>query len=134
MIARVMLLIAAGLVFILLAGLPARYLAGDQAMVCCLTATLLCLVPGVLTMLWLGPTLQRDPHQASLKLLGASGLRMFGVLSVAVLLYFQTPWFQGQDSFLFWVLGAYLYLLAVEVLLTVRSPQPKPSDVNNPQG
>ena len=134
MIAKASLLIAAGLAFILLAGLPARYLAGDQAMICCLTATLLCLVPGVLTMIWIGATTRQDPQQASLKLLAASGLRMFVVLSVAVLLYFQTPWFQGQDSFLFWVLGAYLYLLAVEVLLTVRSPQPKPSDVNNPQG
>ena len=134
MIARVMLLIAAGLVFILLAGLPARFLYGDQSMICCLTATFLCLIPSVLTMLWIGPTLKQDPHQASLKLLGASGLRMFGVLSIAVLLYFQTPWFQGQDSFLFWVLGAYLYLLAVEVLLTVRSSHPKPTDANDPQG
>ena len=134
MIAKASLLIAAGLAFILLAGLPARYLAGDQAMIFCLTATLLCLVPGVLTVIWIGATSRQDPQQASLKLLGASGLRMFVVLSVAVLLYFQTPWFQGQDSFLFWVVGAYLYLLAVEVLLTVRSPQPKPSDVNNPQG
>ena len=134
MIAKASMLIVSGLAFILLAGLPARYLAGDQAMIFCLTATFLCLVPGVLTMIWIGATSRQDPQQASLKLLGASGLRMFVVLSVAVLLYFQTPWFQGQDSFLFWVLGAYLYLLAVEVLLTVRSPQPKPSDVNNPQG
>ena len=103
-------------------------------MIFCLTATFLCLIPGVLTVIWIDATSRQDPQQASLKLLGASGVRMFVVLSVAVLLYFQTPWFQGQDSFLFWVLGAYLYLLAVEVLLTVRSPQPKPSDVNNPQG
>ena len=132
MIARVMLLIAAGLAFLLLAGLPARFLYGDEALIACGTAVLLCLVPAVLTLFWIGSAVRQDPHQASLKLLAASGLRMFGVLSVAVLLYFQTPWFQGRDSFLFWVLAAYLYLLAVEVLLTVRSP--KPSDANNPQG
>jgi threonine/homoserine/homoserine lactone efflux protein len=133
-IARMFLLIAAGLAFVLLAGLPARFLWGDQALVYCGTAVLLCLLPGVLTMLWIGSTTRHDPHQASLKLLAASGLRMFGVLSVAVLLYFQAPWFQGEDSFLFWVLGAYLVLLAVEVLLTVRSPKPKPSEANDPQG
>ena len=134
MIARVMLLIAAGLAFILLAGLPARFLAGDQALIFCVTATALCLVPGVLTTIWIGLATRDDPHQASLKLLAASGLRMFGVLCVAVLLYFQSPWFQGEDSFLFWVVGAYLYLLAVEVLLTVRSSHSKPSDAHDPQG
>ena len=134
MIARISLLIAAGLAFLLLAGLPARFLWGDRAFIACGTAVLLCLLPGVLTMLWIGSTTRHDPHQASLKLLAASGLRMFGVLSVAVLLYFQAPWFQGRDSFLFWVLGAYLFLLAVEVLLTVRSPKPKSSEGNDPQG
>jgi len=133
-ISRTSLLIAAGLAFILLAGLPARYLAGDQSMIFCMVATLLCLVPGVLTMLWIGATSRQDPGQASLKLLGASGVRMFGVLCVAVLLYYQAPWFQGEDSFLFWVVGAYLFLLAVEVLLIVRPPQPKPSDANDPRG
>ena len=125
MITRISLLIAAGLAFLLLAGLPARFLWGDEAFIACGTAVLLCLLPGVLTMLWIGSTSKQDPHQASLKLLGASGLRMFVVLSIAVLLYFQTPWFQGRDSFLFWVVGAYLVLLAVEVLLTVRSSHSK---------
>ena len=132
MIARLMLLIAAGLAFLLLAGLPARFLYGDEALICCGTAVLLCLIPAVLTMVWIGPAAGQDANQASLGLLAASGLRMFGVLSVAVLLYFQTPWFQGRDSFLFWVLAAYLYLLAVEVVLTVR--RPKPSDVTDPRG
>ena len=77
-------------------------------MIFCATATALCLVPGVLTTIWIGLATRDDPHQASLKLLAASGLRMFGVLCVAVLLYFQSPWFQGEDSFLFWVVGAYL--------------------------
>ena len=131
MIARVMLLIAAGLAFLLLAGLPARFLYGDEALIDCGTAVLLCLVPAVLTLFWIGSASQ-NPQQASLKLLAASGMRMFGVLSIAVLLYFQTPWFQGRDGFLFWVLAAYLYLLAVEVLLTVRSP--KSSDAADPRG
>jgi hypothetical protein len=130
-IARVMLLIAAALAFLLLAGLPARFLYGDEALIACGTALLLCLVPAVLTLVWIGSASQ-DPNQASLKLLAASGMRMFGVLSVAVLLYFQVPWFQGRDSFLFWVLAAYLYLLAVEVFLTVRSP--KPTEANDPRG
>lgn len=131
MIARVMLLIAAALAFLLLAGLPARFLYGDEAFIACGTAVLLCLVPAVLTLFWIGPAGQ-DPNQASLKLLAASGMRMFGVLSIAVVFYFQVPWFQGRDSFLFWVLAAYLYLLAVEVLLTVRSP--KSSDATDPRG
>ena len=131
MIARVMLLIAAALAFLLLAGLSAHFLYGDEALIACGTAVALCLVPAVLTLFWIGSASQ-DPNQASLKLLAASGMRMFGVLSVAVLLYFQVPWFQGRDSFLFWVLAAYLYLLAVEVMLTVRSP--KPTDANSPRG
>ena len=129
-----MLLIAAGLAFILLAGLPARFLAGDQAMIACMTATGLCLIPGILTTIWIGRVTQQDSHQASLKLLAASGVRMFGVLCVAVLLYFQSPWFRGEDGFLFWVVGAYLYLLTVEVLLTVRSSHSKSSDAHDPQG
>jgi threonine/homoserine/homoserine lactone efflux protein len=122
-IARVLLLIVAGVAFFLVAGLPARHLGGDQAMIQCGAALLLALVPGVLTMLWAGSSLEQNPAQASLLLLGAGGLRMFAVLGVAVLLYFQGPWFREQDGFLFWVLGAYLYLLAVEIMLIVRGPR-----------
>jgi len=134
-IARAGLLIAAGLAFILVAGLPARHLVGDQAMIQCGTAVLLCLVPAVLTMLWAGWTMRQDPRQASLVLLGGSGVRMFLVLGLAMLLYFQSDWFRKQDSFLFWVVGAYLYLLAIEIWLIVRGTQAKtPMNSSNPGG
>jgi len=116
------LLVVAGLLFVAAAGLPARILLGENgpvAVVHCGTAVLLCLVPGALTLLWAGWSIQHDPQQAGIIALGASGVRMFGVLAVAALLFTQVPLYR-DPAFLFWVLGAYLYLLAIEVWLLVR--------------
>jgi len=122
-IPRVVILITAGLAFAVFAGLPARHLAGDLALVHCLAAVLLCGVPAVLTLAGTHWAVSHDPRQAGLLALAASGVRMFAVLLVALLLHLQVPLFQDQ-GFLFWVLAAYLYLLAVEVLLLVLGRRP----------
>jgi hypothetical protein len=119
-IARSLLLIVASAIFWLLTALPARYFAGDWAVVQAGVAVLLCLVPAVATLCWSSWTFRSDPRQAALAALGSSGLRMFVVLLVALLLYTKVPPFQGEDGFLFWVAAAYLYTLAIEIVLLVR--------------
>jgi hypothetical protein len=118
-IARVLYLIVATAVFWVVTVVPARYLWGDVTAVHAGVAVLLCLIPALLTLVWVGRTLRHDPQQAGLLALGASGVRMFAVLVAAVLLYTQVPLFH-EAGFLFWVLAAYLYTLAVEIVLLVR--------------
>ena len=67
-------------------------------------------------------------------LLGASGDPDVRRAGVAVLLYFRSPWFREQDGFLFWVLAAYLYMLAVEIMLIVRDPQGQTPTGEQPRG
>jgi len=132
-IARVIWLIVAGMLFYVLAGVPARYLGGgDVALAHAGTAVLLCLVPGIITLLWAGSTLRRDPQQAPLMVLGASGVRMFGVLLVALVLFMQVPLYRDHAGFLFWVLGAYLFLLAVEIGLLLKGLQAGQSTTGKP--
>jgi hypothetical protein len=119
-ISRIVLLVTAALAFTALAGIPARYLAGDRAFVYCLTAVLLSLVPGVVTFAWTFGSMTRAPQQAPLLALAGSGVRLFGVSLIALLLHLQVPLFR-DDSFLFWVLGAYLFLLAAEILILVKT-------------
>lgn len=120
MTARIVLLTTAALAFAALLGIPARSLGGgDEAFLHCLTAVLLCLVPGVVTVAATHWVAANDPRKAPLLALGASGVRMFGVLLVALFLHLNVPLYQDA-GFLFWVAGAYLWLLAVEVALLVR--------------
>ena len=120
MTSRALLLVAASAAFWLLAALPARHFWGDQSAFFAGVAVLLCLVPAVLTLLWAGRTFRKDPQQATLVALGSTALRMFVVLIVALVLYTQVPPFRGQDAFLVWVAAAYLFTLAVEVVLLLR--------------
>ncbi|MGL4554710.1 MAG: hypothetical protein ACRC33_26385 [Gemmataceae bacterium] len=126
MTARVLFLVAAAAAFWLALGLPARQLAGDEAIVHAGVAVLLSLVPGVLTLVWAGWAYRQNPQQELLAALGATGLRMFVVLVSALLLH-QTVGYFHSPAFLLWVAGAYCFLLAVEVVLLVRgrAAQPK---------
>jgi hypothetical protein len=121
-IARITLLITAALAFVALAGIPTRYLVGDQAFLHCLAAVALCLVPALVTLAGTYAALRRDPRKGGLVALAASGVRMFAVLLVALLLNLQVPFFR-PGGFLFWVLFAYLYLVAVEVVLLLAGRQ-----------
>lgn len=117
MIARIVLLITAGLAFAVLLGIPARYLGGGNfAFIHCLTAVLMCLVPAVFTLAWTHWSIGQTPQRAPLMALASSGVRLFLVAVVALVLHLQVPLYR-EDTFLFWVLAAYMYLLAVEIAL-----------------
>jgi hypothetical protein len=120
---RVLLLIAGSLALWLLVALPARMLGGgDAAIIFSGTALLICLVPAVGTLLWASRGLQKHPEQQLMMILGGTGLRMFFVLGVALLISLAVPYYQGQTSFWIWLLVFYLITLALEMglMLTLR--------------
>jgi hypothetical protein len=120
---HVLLLIVVSLALWLLLALPARMLGGgDAAMIFSGTALLLCLVPAVGTLVWALWGLQRNPEQQLIIILGGTGLRMFFVLCVALLISQFVPYYQQQISFWIWLLVLYMSTLALEMglLLSVR--------------
>lgn len=123
MIRRLAYLFVFGMALILLAGVPARMIAGDLAFVFCGTAVMLCLVPGLISLALVGRLFSQDPSQAALGSLGASGIRMVLVLSVALFMYMQVPPFQGRASFLIWVAVIYMVFLATEVAILLQDAQ-----------
>jgi hypothetical protein len=125
---RPLLLIAGGLAFWLVTGLPARHLGGgDLAVLHSGTAVLLCLVPAAATLAWASRAARRDPQQELTVILGSTGVRLFGVLIVALLLYTQVPLYQGHEGFWFWLLASYLFTLALEMTLLLGSRSREPS-------
>jgi threonine/homoserine/homoserine lactone efflux protein len=127
-IVRVLWLCVAAASFWIVLGLPARnFGGGDQALLDCGVALLLALVPGLATIIWASLVAGDDPNKQTVVILGSTGIRMFFVLACTLLLNQTVPMFR-HSSFLLWVAGAYLFLLAVEVILLVRARQ----SVQNP--
>jgi hypothetical protein len=126
---RLALLLAAPLALWVILAVPVKYLADDEnAWVHSGVAMLLCLVPAALTFVWADRTIRRDPQQGAMILLGSTGVRLFGVLAVALLLMNSVPVF-GLGRFLIWLVVFYLFTLALEMtlLLTGRtSPDSNP--------
>jgi hypothetical protein len=87
------------------------------------TAAGLCLVPSLVTLVWAlwGPG--RSAEQRRLVVLGGTGIRMFFVLGVGLVLTGSVPYFQ-QRAFWLWVLAFYLFTLALEMVLVVRTLSP----------
>jgi hypothetical protein len=120
---RVLLLIVGSLALWLLLALPARMLGGgDAALIFSGTAFLLCLAPAVGTLVWASYGLEKHPEQQLTIILGGTGLRMFFVLGVALLISRVVPYYQEQISFWIWVLVLYMSTLALEMglLLGIR--------------
>jgi hypothetical protein len=118
---RVLLLAACAAAFWVVLGLPARHLGGgDEALLFSGVAVALSLAPGVLVLLWCGWAFEAAPRMQAIVALGSGGLRMGFVLLAALALFFNSEEFH-RPAFLFWVAGAYLFLLAVEVALLVRA-------------
>jgi hypothetical protein len=115
--ARVLTLVLAAAALWALAAVPVRHFVGDESAVHGAVAVLLCLLPGVLTLVWAGWVAREEPSQLAIVALGASGVRMFLVACVACVLYLWVPPFRGEVGFLIWVLAAYFVLLAVELWL-----------------
>lgn len=124
MTSRVLTLVLAAAALWALAAVPARHFGGDESAVHGAVAVLLCLVPGVLTLIWAAWVARSDPRQLPVVALGASGVRMFVVAGAACALYLGVPPFRAEIGFLIWVLGAYLSLLAVELWLLLGWRQP----------
>jgi hypothetical protein len=89
---------------------------------------LLCLLPAAVTLAWANWAFQRDPHEMLTAVLGATGIRLFGVLLAAWVLYQFVPLYQEQGGFWTWLLISYLFVLALEMtLLLAGRPGPRES-------
>ena len=103
-------------------GLKGRDFAPDTAVLT--VAATLCLLPSLLTLAWASWTVGRTPEQQLLATLGGTGVRMFVVLAVGLVLTTGVPYFaQQQQGFWISVLVFYLLYLGLEVaiLLVGRS-------------
>src|SRR5215218_3890016 len=102
-------MLAAPLALWVLLAVPVKHLADDDsAWELSGTAMLLCLVPALLTYVVAERFIRHDPQQGPIILLGAAGVRMFGVLCVALILFANFPLF-AQGRFLVWLLVFYFF-------------------------
>ena len=121
MIQRLSILVLGSLAFWVLTAVPAKHLLQiEHAWLYSGTALALCLLPAALTLAWLSWAARRDPAQQATWALGATGVRLFGVLIAALLLRLQVPVYAEHDSFLFWLIVFYLFTLALEMTLLLR--------------
>jgi len=112
------MLVFGSLLFWVLAAVSVQYLDGsDATWAHSGTALLLCLVPGIATLLWASWAEQQDVGQQLTVLLGGTGIRLFGVAVVALYLYMHVPFYRHQDGFLIWLVVCYLFTLALEIAL-----------------
>jgi hypothetical protein len=118
-IRRLTLLMAGVLGLWLILALPSGRVWGQGALVCSAVAAVLCLVPAGITLVWTTRSLVRPADQQLILLLGGTGLRMFVVLAVSLLLYRLIPYLQDQPGFWIWVLIFYLFTLALEMTLVL---------------
>jgi hypothetical protein len=117
-IRRLLFLVGGSAAFWLLVGLPARHLGGGDAAVVFLgTALLLCLAPGVVTLVWGESVFRQSPDKQLILVLGGSGMRMAFVLLAGWMLYLWAPFYRQQASFLIWLVVGYLYTLALDMTL-----------------
>lgn len=104
--------------------MAARWL-GDRetAVIYSGTAMLLCFVPAALTLAWATWAMKQDSQQQLMLVVGGGGARMFFVLLAGLLLTQYVPLYREQTGFLFWLLAAYLFTLALEIglMLAARS-------------
>lgn len=117
---RLAWLIGGGLVAWLLVLYPAYSLGGVQAVVDSAVALALCLVPTTLTLAWTGRLQTQSPTGTMMMVLGGTGIRMAFVLGVGLGLYLLVLGLQ-HSSFWGWVLGFYLFTLALEMLILNRT-------------
>jgi hypothetical protein len=118
---RVLILFAGCAAFLVLTAIPAKHFGGDNlTYVYSGTAMLLCLIPGIFTLLWAGRAESSNPQQMPIVLLAATGVRMFGVLIAGFLLTQLVPLYHDRENFLIWLLVCYLFTLALEMTLLLK--------------
>ncbi len=119
---RILTLVTGASAFWVLTAVPAKHLGGGNlALIYSGTAMLLCLVPGVLTLLWVGWSGGKNPQMLVLVALGSTSVRLFGVALAGLLLVNMVPLFGEQEVFLIWLLVFYLFTLALEMVLLLKA-------------
>jgi len=115
---RLLLLLVGSAAFWVLTAIPAKHLGGgDLALVYSGAAMGLCVVPAALTLLWASFGLRGHTHEQLTTLMGATGVRLFGVALAGYVLFLQVPIFREQDGFLIWLVVCYMFTLALEMTL-----------------
>ncbi len=118
---RLLVLIGLTLAFWIVLALPARWLGGgDLAILYSGTAGLLCLVPGILTLVVAGLN-SSQPNQQLTVVLAGTTLRLLFVLGGAFLLLLAVEPYRGSKAFGIWVLVFYLFTLALETVLVLAN-------------
>ncbi len=102
---------------------PATLVWGDAVIVQSVAAALICLVPGLVTMLWAQWGLRSTPEQQLAAILGGTGLRMAVALGSGLALFYGFPE-TFTEVFWIWLLVFYLTVLALEIALLVGA-QPR---------
>ena len=104
--------------WLLLAG-PVYLMLGERHILFSAVAAGLCLVPMVGTLLWSDLTSAKSPEQRLAAVLGGTALRIVAAVGLGMVIYFNVPAFKSA-WFLLWILGFYLWTLAVEMVLVAR--------------
>jgi hypothetical protein len=120
-IKRLLLLVAASLSLWLLTAWPAlawSWWQDDGHLLYSAVAAGLCLVPTAATLIWCDLALSKSPDQQLVAVLGGTGFRLLFVIGIGMFLYHAVPAFDSA-AFWFWIIGFYLWTLAVEIVLVV---------------
>jgi hypothetical protein len=104
---------------------PARLVWPDDPTFAWTTAAaLLCLVPTALTLAWTSWAYREQAQQQLVAVLGSTGVRLFVVIAVGMVLFLNVKEFEYQRFWLF-VIVFYLFTLALEMVLIVRGAAAK---------
>ncbi len=101
------------------AAYPAYRLGGETEFIYSAVAFALCLMPAVATYLLARLSFGGTREERLIYTMLGTGLRMFVVLGVVLVLHLVTDYFR-PTSFAMWVLGFYLLTLTLEVVLLVQ--------------
>ncbi len=107
----------------LLALYPGWLLAGEQALFQSTAALLICLIPALATFCWAVRS-SDSPEKQLLTTLGGSGIRIVTVVAVGLVLYLTWPDI-FNDYFWVWIAIFYLFLLALETFLLIKTKEQK---------
>lgn len=133
MIGRLLLLVGGSLVFAAAGGLLAWALFGDEAGVFLATCVGLCLVPAVMTFLWVERAFRSDPGKVVHLVIVGTVFRVFAVLALGAVLNWTVPYFSPREFWL-WLVVAYLFSLTWEVALILARPQQSTNPPSAPTG
>jgi hypothetical protein len=118
-------LVAGTLAFWLVVVVPARLLWGDSAVLFSSVAAALCLIPTAATLPWTQRSFRGTPEQQLLAVMGGMGVRMAFVVAVGMVLFHGFSEFNYQRFWL-WIIFFYLFTLALEMVLLVKSAPTEP--------